>query len=161
MSPNLCDLMQFSRRSDDTSTMAESQGFLRAWRNSESASESIDQPINCGFTLHRISIMLGAVSLHFFLTLTYLHCAHISYTIYSYKKVYLHARRMVFFCCQRTDMNVALKTRFLPHHRVWVKPLVVIRLPVAVVWIPEGRRCSRFFKRLDRQRPNGANGYTA
>ena len=35
MSPNLCDHMQFSRRSNDTSTMVESQGFLRAWRKSE------------------------------------------------------------------------------------------------------------------------------
>ena len=35
MSPNLYDLMQFSRRSGDNSTMVESQGFSRAWRNSE------------------------------------------------------------------------------------------------------------------------------
>ena len=36
MSPNLCDLMQFSRRSVNTSTIVESQVFSRAWQCSES-----------------------------------------------------------------------------------------------------------------------------
>ena len=35
--------MQFSRRSDDTSTMVESQGFSCAWRNSELVTSLLHQ----------------------------------------------------------------------------------------------------------------------
>ena len=48
MSPNLCDLIKFSSRSDDTSTMVESQGFLGGPRCAELTLSASNQNLDEG-----------------------------------------------------------------------------------------------------------------